>query len=58
MTTEPMVCIVDDDPHARESVCELVRSMSIPAVVFHSAEDFLSRSVAELVALVLKLEDS
>jgi two-component system, LuxR family, response regulator FixJ len=43
MTTEPTVFIVDDDPHARESVRALVRSMGMPAVVFHSAEDFLSR---------------
>ena len=43
MTTNSTVFIVDDDPHARESVRALVRSMGEPAITFPSAEDFLNR---------------
>jgi FixJ family two-component response regulator len=41
----PTVFVVDDDEQARKSVCALVRSMSVAAESFASAEEFLDRYV-------------
>lgn len=43
MSQTPTVFVVDDDEHARKSVCALVRSMGIPAEPFASAEEFLDK---------------
>jgi FixJ family two-component response regulator len=42
MSLEPTVFVVDDDQDARDSVCALVRSMSVKAESFSSAEAFLN----------------
>jgi FixJ family two-component response regulator len=41
VTVEPTVFVVDDDRHARNSVCALVRSLGLTANAFSSAEEFL-----------------
>jgi FixJ family two-component response regulator len=38
---KPMISIVDDDPSARESLVDLVKSMGFSAEAFQSAEEFL-----------------
>jgi FixJ family two-component response regulator len=38
----PLICIVDDDKAARESLQALIRSLGYSTVVFGSAEEFLS----------------
>jgi FixJ family two-component response regulator len=38
---KPMISIVDDDPSARESLVDLVKSMGFSAEAFQSAEQFL-----------------
>ena len=43
MAVEPTVFVVDDDEHARKSVCALVRSLGLRAEAFSSAEEFLGR---------------
>lgn len=39
----PTVCIVDDEPHIRESLVDLFESVEMKAVSFESAVDFLER---------------
>ena len=39
---DPVVYVVDDDLHARESVCALVQSMGVNSVGYQSAEAFLA----------------
>lgn len=39
----PTVCIVDDEPHVRESLVDLFESVEMKAVAFESAVDFLER---------------
>jgi FixJ family two-component response regulator len=41
MTLESVVFVVDDDEHARRSVCALVGSLGVRAESFSSAESFL-----------------
>ena len=41
MEAEPTVYIVDDDGGARSSIRVLMKSLSLPAAVFASAQDFL-----------------
>ena len=41
MLKKPMISIVDDDPSARESLVDLVKSMGFSAEAFQSAEEFL-----------------
>ena len=41
MLKKPMISIVDDDPSARESLVDLVKSMGFFAEAFQSAEEFL-----------------
>ena len=43
MAFEPVVFVVDDDEHARKSVCALVCSLGLRAEAFSSAEEFLAR---------------
>ena len=42
MSLDPTVFVVDDDEDARDSVCALVRSMSVRAESFSSGEAFLT----------------
>lgn len=41
MTNDPIIYVVDDDKDARDSACALVSAMSLCAVPFSSAEEFL-----------------
>lgn len=43
MTGQQTVFVVDDDHHARESVCALARSMGVQVRNFESAESFLEQ---------------
>jgi FixJ family two-component response regulator len=50
---KPMISIVDDDPSARESLLDLVKSMGFSAEAFQSAEDFLqSRLLRDTSCLI------
>ncbi|HZH83583.1 MAG TPA: response regulator [Phototrophicaceae bacterium] len=52
-----MVSIVDDDPHAREGIKELVESLGYNALAFVSAQDFLqSGAVAKTSCLITDLQ--
>ena len=52
-----MVSIVDDDPHAREGIKELVESLGYSARAFVSAQDFLqSGAVAKTSCLITDLQ--
>lgn len=52
-----MVSIVDDDPHAREGIKELVESLGYNVRAFVSAQDFLqSGAVAKTSCLITDLQ--
>ena len=57
MSHTQMVSIVDDDPHAREGIKELVESLGYNARAFVSAQDFLqSGAVAKTSCLITDLQ--
>jgi len=57
MSHAQMVSIVDDDPHAREGIKELVESLGYKAVAFVSAQDFLqSGAIAKTACLITDLQ--
>ncbi len=57
MSHTQMVSIVDDDPHAREGIKELVESLGYNALAFVSAQDFLqSGAVAKTACLITDLQ--
>lgn len=57
MSHMQMVSIVDDDPHAREGIKELVESLGYNARAFVSAQDFLqSGAVAKTSCLITDLQ--
>jgi FixJ family two-component response regulator len=57
MSHAQMVSIVDDDPHAREGIKELVESLGYNARAFVSAQDFLqSGAVAKTSCLITDLQ--
>jgi FixJ family two-component response regulator len=43
----PLVCVVDDDESVRESLPDLLREFGFAALVFSSAEEFLSSGSLE-----------
>lgn len=47
MPDEPTVLVIDDDEHARRSVCALVKSMGLRSASFGSAEEFLEQCPPE-----------
>ncbi len=47
-TTGALVCVVDDDPSAREGVAGLIRSAGLRAQAFASAEEFLAATRPEV----------
>jgi len=50
----PLVSVVDDDESVRESLPDLLREFGFDAMVFSSAEDFLSSdSLAQTECLIL-----
>lgn len=57
MSHTQMVSIVDDDPHAREGIKELVESLGYNVRAFVSAQDFLqSGAVAKTSCLITDLQ--
>jgi FixJ family two-component response regulator len=57
MSHTQMVSIVDDDPHAREGIKELVESLGYNARAFVSAQDFLqSGAVSKTSCLITDLQ--
>ena len=57
MSHTQMVSIVDDDPHAREGIKELIESLGYNALAFVSAQDFLqSGAVAKTSCLITDLQ--
>lgn len=53
MSTDPIIYVVDDDQDARDSVCALVSAMSLKAIAFSSAEEFLTAYKGERPACLL-----
>jgi FixJ family two-component response regulator len=57
MAHEHQIAIVDDDESVREAAMNLFRSMSLPAVAFASAQEFLASDVASTTScLVLDVQ--
>ena len=57
MLKKPMISIVDDDPSARESLVDLVKSMGFSAEAFQSAEEFLqSRLLRDTSCLIADVQ--
>jgi FixJ family two-component response regulator len=50
---EPTVFIIDDDVSVRESLTELMRSISLPVRAFASAQEFLTSYVPDLCGCML-----
>jgi FixJ family two-component response regulator len=54
---DTIIAVVDDDPSVREGLSSLIRSAGLRVEIFASAQEFLSRSVAETFScLVLDLQ--
>ena len=54
---DTIIAVVDDDPSVREGLSSLIRSAGLRVETFASAQEFLSRSVAETFScLVLDLQ--
>jgi FixJ family two-component response regulator len=47
MSSEPLVCVVDDDESVRESLPDLLREFGFAVEAFSSAEEFLASPAAE-----------
>src|ERR1700747_455685 len=57
MSHTQMVSIVDDDPHAREGIKELVESLGYKTLAFVSAQDFLqSGAITKTSCLITDLQ--
>ncbi len=41
MEEEPVVCVIDDDPHVREGLSNLFRSVGLRTLVYGSADEFV-----------------
>ena len=55
--SKTVIAIVDDDPSARQGLCNLIRSAGLQAETFASAREFLARTGDEIPScLVLDLE--
>jgi FixJ family two-component response regulator len=57
MSKAPLISIVDDDPLARDGICELVDSLGYNGVAFVSADHFLqSGLIADTTCLITDLQ--